>query len=343
MSLNLQYEPQVLVEDIKKLTREEWKRYRLSGIGGSDVAALCGVSPWATARDLYEEKTKKKYIEWPDSGWVAMEIGSLLEELVVQIFMAKTKLQPYAVRKMFYHPLFSFMRANVDFFVKLNGKIFIVECKTRFSYDMDEWKDGGIPYHYVLQGRHYMCVTNVDGVIFLCLHGNSDKDLIIRRLDRDLEQEEEMIEQECDFWEDHVIPGIPPKYTECSGLMLRSIQQRLGMKEGTQIVLPAELSQNVTSYLELKKKKSELDRQARQIEELIKQTYAPVQEAMDGAETGTIWIEGNRYQAGYTKRTTTSISKDSLEAMQLRNPEIYREYAKTNTSMSFFIKQEKAG
>lgn len=130
MGLNLQYEPQVLVDDITKLSREEWKECRLLGIGGSDVAAICGVSPWATARDLYEEKTKKKYIEWPDSNWVALEIGRLLEELVVQIFMKKTRLEPYAVRKMFFHPYFPFMRANVDYFVKINGKIYIIECKT---------------------------------------------------------------------------------------------------------------------------------------------------------------------------------------------------------------------
>lgn len=208
---------------------------------------------------------------------------------------------------------------------------------------MEEWKDGGIPYHYMLQGQHYMGVTNVDGVIFLCLHGNTDKDLIIRRLDRDLEQEEEMIEQERDFWEDHVVPRITPKYTERSGLVLRSIQTRLGIVEGNQIEIPNVLSQNVLSYLHLKEKKTELNRQIKTVEEEMKQTYAPVLEAMDGAETGLILINGTKYRAGYVKRTTTSISKESLETMQLYYPEICREYAQTNTSASFFIKEEKAG
>ena len=46
------YEPEVVVEDITKLTEKEWKEYRYQGIGGSDVAAVFGISPWKTARDM---------------------------------------------------------------------------------------------------------------------------------------------------------------------------------------------------------------------------------------------------------------------------------------------------
>ena len=141
------YEPEVVVEDITKLTEKEWKEYRYQGIGGSDVAAVFGISPWKTARDLYEEKMFGKDPESEDDGWVAKEIGKRLEELVVQIFMKKTGLRPYAVRKMFRHPDYPFMLANVDFFVEINGEIYIIECKTSFSFHMEEWEDGGIPRH----------------------------------------------------------------------------------------------------------------------------------------------------------------------------------------------------
>lgn len=113
--LNLNYEPEVLVEDITALSNDEWKKYRTLGIGGSDAAAVCGISPWKTARDLYEEKVHKKITEQSDDGWVAKEIGKRLEELVVQIFMKRTDARPYAVRKMFRHPLYPFMIADFDF------------------------------------------------------------------------------------------------------------------------------------------------------------------------------------------------------------------------------------
>ncbi|MFR2900393.1 YqaJ viral recombinase family protein [Hungatella sp.] len=297
--------------------------------------------PWKTARDLYEEKLN--HLSPPEDGWVAKEIGKRLEELVVQIFMKRTGLKPYAVRKMFRHPLYPFMMANVDFFVEIEGGIYIIECKTSFSYHMDQWEDGKIPRHYELQGRHYMAVTNVQGVIFLCLHGNSEDTFIERRLDRDLDQEEELIEQEAYFWNHCVQMGKPPAYTESADLVLKSIRERLEIREKQQIELPEQLSENVAAFLKLKEKKSELDQQSKRLDEQIKLTYAPIQEALKGAERGLLVVDGTTYQAGYTKRSVTSINKQGMEALRLLHPDICQEYAKTNVSYSFYIKPAKAG
>lgn len=46
------YQPLVLVET-SELPREEWLAYRRRGIGGSDAAAVLGISPFMTGRDLY--------------------------------------------------------------------------------------------------------------------------------------------------------------------------------------------------------------------------------------------------------------------------------------------------
>ena len=54
-SLNMNYEPEVIV-DTDALSREDWLSYRKLGIGGSDVAAIMGISPFATIRDLYNDK-----------------------------------------------------------------------------------------------------------------------------------------------------------------------------------------------------------------------------------------------------------------------------------------------
>ena len=52
MNTALNYQPEVLV-DTADLSREDWLDYRRLGIGGSDAAAIMGVSPFATIRDLY--------------------------------------------------------------------------------------------------------------------------------------------------------------------------------------------------------------------------------------------------------------------------------------------------
>ena len=51
------YKPLVLV-DTENLPEDEWLEWRRRGIGGSDAAAILGVSPFATARDLYYDKLK---------------------------------------------------------------------------------------------------------------------------------------------------------------------------------------------------------------------------------------------------------------------------------------------
>lgn len=42
------YEPSIMV-DTAGLPEEQWLEYRRQGIGGSDAAAILGVSPFATA------------------------------------------------------------------------------------------------------------------------------------------------------------------------------------------------------------------------------------------------------------------------------------------------------
>ena len=49
MSLDLQYEPEVVV-DITGLSNEDWLEYRKSGIGGSDAGIILGVSAYKLLR-----------------------------------------------------------------------------------------------------------------------------------------------------------------------------------------------------------------------------------------------------------------------------------------------------
>ena len=55
MSLDLNYKPNVFVETAN-LTEVEWLAWRRKGVGGSDVAAALGLSPYRTARELYYDK-----------------------------------------------------------------------------------------------------------------------------------------------------------------------------------------------------------------------------------------------------------------------------------------------
>lgn len=82
---NGNYTPSVLV-DTSNLTRDEWLDWRRKGIGGSDAAAVIGVSPYSTARDLYYEKLNIVTADDNEDNWVQKKIGHLLEDLVAEIF-----------------------------------------------------------------------------------------------------------------------------------------------------------------------------------------------------------------------------------------------------------------
>ena len=75
------HEPLVLVETAD-LSEEDWLDYRRRGIGGSDVSAIFGTSPFRTARDLYYDKLNIASVEDDEGNWVAMEMGHLVFVLV---------------------------------------------------------------------------------------------------------------------------------------------------------------------------------------------------------------------------------------------------------------------
>ena len=108
------YAPSVLVST-EGLPEKEWLEYRRRGIGGSDAAAILGISPFATARDLYYDKLKIVPFDDSESNWVAKKMGHLLEDLVAEIFHVKTGYRIYQIKKMFYHPVHTFMLADIDY------------------------------------------------------------------------------------------------------------------------------------------------------------------------------------------------------------------------------------
>ena len=162
MSLDLNYKPNVFVETAN-LTEDEWLAWRRKGVGGSDVAAALGLSPYRTARELYYDKIGVvPAVEGEDKS-ITFEIGHLLEDVVAKIFAKKTGLSVFQDQKMFQHPLFPFMLADVDRFIHLpNGDIGILECKTAHYDTKYLWANGAVPRHYELQVKHYMAVMNID-------------------------------------------------------------------------------------------------------------------------------------------------------------------------------------
>jgi len=345
MALDLNYEPEILVPDITVLTEEEWLNWRKKGIGGSDVAAVLGISPWKTRRDLFYEKTGAEPMEEDEGNWVAKEVGHRLEDLVAEIYRRKTGYIVYPIRKIFQHPFFPFMIADVDFFVeKPNGKRGILECKTSSFMNKDKWADDAIPRHYEMQGKHYMSVTNLDFCAFACLFGNSESDFVMREIERDLDEEEMTIMELARFWRDFVMANVEPPYTENGELVLESIRRYQGKADPSlpEITLsPADVAR-LEQYLTLKEEKTELDRRSRALEKDLKTVYAPIVDQM-GQGCSAVCVSGKTiYQISYKPSTKTSLRKEDQDKLKLHHPDIFDEYASTSETRTFSVKKIEA-
>lgn len=345
MSLNLNYQPDVLVVT-ENLSREEWLSYRRLGIGGSDCAAIMGVSPFCTKRDLYYDKIGiKPAMDEEESNWVAKEVGHRLEDLVAEIFSKKTGLTVFPVRKMFRHPLYPFMLADVDFFIQFpDGTLGILECKTTNYNCQDKWADNSVPVNYEYQGRHYMATMNINKVYFACLYGNNEDEFIIRYMERDLEVEEDMIAEEAYFWLENVQKKVEPEYTEKPSLVLESIRKHFGPadKDADKVILSRSHLINLQKYLELKAERARLESESKKLEERMKAAYLGIVEELGTSCTGVLRDGSTEYIVTYNPAYRTGIDKNNLERLKLHHPDVYDDFVTTTESRRFAVKKKGA-
>lgn len=295
---------------------EKWLEIRRKGIGGSDCASVTGKSIWSTQLDIYNEKIlgiKKDTIDWVTSAH-----GHILEPLIREIFMKKTGYPVYKVERMLQHPFFPFMIADVDGICKLpDGTDAILEIKTTSAWNLTNWKNNSIPDEYKEQGRHYMAVLNLDTVFFMCYYGNSSKDVIIRKLERDYKIEETMIHDLEKFWYGHILKRLPPKAPPDS-------HYKTGMKKKYKNYIPVEtLDEDFLKIIEmyLKEKKAEANK-----EKLLKYEKQIV-DRLNGFETVTFKGVGNCYTISFKKEQPRRIiTAEKLELLQFQHPDIFDAY-----------------
>lgn len=342
MALDLNYKPIALV-DTSTLTEQEWLAWRKKGIGGSDVAAALHMSPYKTARDLYFDKIGvESTIPQPDRS-ITFSIGHLLEDVVAQIFSAKTGFSVYRDPMMYQHPLFPFMLADVDRFVILpDGKRAILECKTAHYNMRFAWMNGSVPRHYELQVRHYMSVMNIDVAYIACLFSNHEDDFVWQRIDRDLEDEENTIGLLESFWKDNVYAQKEPPLVEKPDLVLETIANFSAQADKSlpALNLDAQLAGALEQIFQWKEEKTELDRKSRQLDSKIKSAYAPIVELMGATCTASCDAgDGTRFFVSYNPNYREVIPKDQLSQLRAQYPEIYRDFVENKVYRTFDVRK----
>jgi len=187
--------------------KQEWLRERKNYLGGTDLAAICGLSPYKTALDVYLDKTSND-ITYETNA--AMRWGTLLEDTIAKEYAEVTGYDVEIEPNTIYHPSMKFLGANIDRWA--DNKRRILECKTASFLKAKEWGDLGtdqIPESYLIQNATYSAVCNIPVVDTAVLIGGQD--FRIYTYNRNKELEEKLIKIACNFWHNHIEKRIPPK------------------------------------------------------------------------------------------------------------------------------------
>lgn len=147
----------------------EWHAARANRIGGSEIAAVMGWSPWATRNDLLAAKRG----EAEDRYTKAMQRGHLLEPAILAWGHDQHdyRYDP-AYNATFLHPRFDWALYNPDS-VTVDGVL--IECKTVADRHTDKlWGRAGtdaIPLYYRAQVAWGMAVLDLEVAHLLYLDG----------------------------------------------------------------------------------------------------------------------------------------------------------------------------
>ncbi len=232
------------MSNTREMTREEWLAERKTGIGGSDAAAVLGISPWRTAVDVWLDKTGRKQ---PGEETEAMRIGTELEDFVARRYVERTGRQVQRYNRMVKDGC---LIGNFDrLVVPDGGKVAshmgevrtdtLLECKTSGR----EWEDG-VPLHYQVQVQHYMglvpCLAHADvACLFL-----GRKHFETFRVERDDAVIRTMRERLAAWWAEYVEGDkMPPPTNEadCRLLWARS-------NPGKSVEATAEIAARLEAY-----------------------------------------------------------------------------------------------
>ena len=306
---------------IKKIpfdSREQWLELRKQGIGGSDAAAVVGLSKWSSPLAVYADKLGI-IPEREDNE--AMRQGRDLEAYVAERFMEQTGLKVRRENHILINEERPFMFANID--RRIVGEDEGLECKTTSVYNRTDFEGGDVPPEYYAQCQHYMAVTGwrVWHLAILVLN----KGFYVFRVERNEEDIQALIKAEQEFWENNVLAGIPPEPLEHDSETLIKLYPN---SHDTYIPLYG-VSKELLELNEKKKAAKDLEEEIKNLENRVKATLG---DAGEGSDDNFIV-------------TWKSQSRTSLDGTRLKKelPDVYETYSKESSFRVLRIKESKQG
>jgi len=288
--------------------------FRMSGIGGSDAAAVCGVSRYKTRLGVYLDKIgasdpveTNQYMHW----------GNILEPVIISEYEKIKGVKVRAPDEYMINQSHPYIIGKADGIV--DGKDILIECKTASSDS--GWGEPGtdqVPIEYLMQCAHYAYLYNASTVDIAVLVRGSD--FRIYTYNRNKKLEENLIRIESEFWNNYVLKDIPPDpatksevdyFYKCSG---KSIVADMNIDEDIHILHELNNKKKLLDK-EIQSKKDKISFYMKDAEELI---------SLDGSRRVTYKPHARKsLDTSAIKNKFPDIAEDNYKMTEIRPIKLY--------------------
>lgn len=210
------------------MTPAELKRRR-KYIGGSEIAAILGLSPFTTAAQLYDEKMG---LVEPKPTSDAMLTGIHLEDGIAKLWRhryekkMKTPFTRMLKHKPLCHPVYKFMRASPDRILwhpstapnPLGGDLWDegleVKCISAYSEAAGGWGRSGsqdYPEYYKAQCAWNRMIFDLPRWNLVALTADGRYTIKHYVYEKDTAYEQTLIDAGLNFWHNHILAKVRPE------------------------------------------------------------------------------------------------------------------------------------
>lgn len=186
-------------------------------LGGSDAAAVIGVSPYATPVELWLQKTGRAPKEVIDAAQQKrFDRGHKLEPFIRDMVIDKLRAEGNSVEliacnERYVDPDYPFLSCEIDFELMLNGEHINCDAKSVSGFARKKWGEvdtEDVPIEYAAQFMHGLMVTGRRTCLVAALRSFDDVDIYWTH--RDDETIAAMRPKLVSFWLDHVKADVAP-------------------------------------------------------------------------------------------------------------------------------------
>lgn len=294
-----------ILADRSRMSKQQWIDLRQNYIGGSDAAAVIGISRFRSPLSAYLEK---KSLVKKDPPNERMYWGIKLESLLRDRFRELTGYEVRELKYVLQSVESPFAIANLDGIVNLGPAegnqwaCLELKCVNEFTGNSDDFRGGAAGYispEYYAQIQHYLYVTGLKVAFLGMLIGGNR--FVYNRIARDDEAISNMIRLQKHWYERYFLTNTPPPAGTGDGDLLGKFYDRPERKE---VQLPESAAVLVDDYLSA-------TQEIKKWEDRKKLAQIKLEEMMgNSGDTAVVGLHRISWKPVETKRFSASRAKE---------------------------------